>query len=146
MNYQKSIHIKSSKPIIFRSLSHELADWWGNMDNPINIVGDIFKVSWGEPWYQFKVITYKPYEELSWECIDSNQIIGDLEGVEKEWVGTKLHWKIKQIDTETNELTFVHEGLIPDFICYDVCSNAWSDFIGTSLKEYLEKTKNLNPS
>ena len=139
MNYQKSITIKTSQSLIYNALCNELSQWWGDMDKPANKIGDVFTVSWGEPWYKFKVIKYEPYKKLSWECIDSNQIIGDLKGVQKEWVGTKLHWKIKQNDLGKSQLNFTHEGLVPEFICYDVCSNAWSDFIGISLKEYLEE-------
>ena len=75
---------------------------------------------------------------LSWKCIDANQIIEGLEGVQKEWVGTQLHWVIEEINSGACRVTFTHEGLVPDFICYDFCSAAWDHFFGERLKAYLE--------
>ena len=38
--------------------------------------------------------------------------------------------------TEKNNKTqigFTHLGLVPDYECFDACSNAWSHYIGESL-------------
>lgn len=139
MDYKKSVLIRANKEAAFKALTKEIDEWWGKMDYPVENKGDIFTVSWGVPWYQFKVIELKPFSQITWECVDSNQIIGDLKGVEKEWVGTKLQWVIRNINDSKVELSLIHQGLIPEFICYDVCSTAWDSFIGNSLKNYLEK-------
>jgi len=141
-DYKKTVLITSNKEDVFKSLTKEISNWWGNMDNIVQKKGDIFTVSWGEPWYKFKVIEFNPFNIITWECIDCNQIIGDLKGVEKEWVGTKLQWKIKPIKDNEVEVSLIHQGLIPEFTCFKVCSFAWDSFIGNSLKNYLEGVEN----
>ena len=137
-SYSKKLLINCSANVAFNALTTHIGDWWGEQDQPAHKLGDVFTMSWGEPWYQFKVVEYVPDEKIVWECIDSKQIIGDLEGVEKEWVGTQLQWEIHQLEDQKIELSFRHDGLVPDFICYDFCSNTWERFLSFNLKKYLE--------
>lgn len=139
-NYTTQVLIKRGSEAVFEAISFQLENWWGHQDQPATKEGIVFKVSWGEPWYQFKVISFAENEEMIWECIDANQIINGLDGVQKEWVGTKVHWKLTRIDENHTRLDFEHEGLTPDFICFNVCSQAWSDFLQQHLVRYLEAT------
>ncbi len=122
----------------FDALSKKIGDWWGEQNRPAEKLGDTFTVSWGEPWYRFKIIEYELRHKICWECIDANQIIDGLEGVQKEWVGTQLIWTIKELDRGRIKIIFTHRGLVPEFICYEFCSSTWDNFLGTRLKKYLE--------
>ena len=139
-SYHTSFKIEHSAEGIFTAISQQLGDWWGKQDKVIDEKGTIFKVAWGEPWYQFKVIHFIPNQAMSWECIDANQKINGLSGVEKEWVGTKVHWKLEDLGPNQSRLNFEHEGLVPDFLCFDFCSASWERFLKDSLVAYL-KTK-----
>ncbi len=137
-DYSISVSIQADAGKVFEALSGGISDWWGYMDQPVKKKGDIFTVSWGEPWYRFRVMEFKPNEKIYWECMDANQIIGDMKGVQKEWVGTKLLWTIEPINAKEVTVTLIHRGLVPEFNCYDFCSSTWDRFIGDRLKKYLE--------
>ncbi|MEP1033038.1 hypothetical protein [Ekhidna sp.] len=137
-HYTTSLEINRSAADVFKAISSQLDGWWGHQDHPVTELGTVFKVSWGEPWYQFKAVKYLPNEEMIWECIDANQIINGLEGVQKEWVGTNVHWRLKSLGDARTQLNFKHEGLVPTFICFNVCSRAWTDFLQQHLVSYLE--------
>lgn len=139
MSYGTKITVKSNSNAVFNALTTTISEWWGDQDKPVSKVGDVFTVSWAEPWYQFKIVEYIPNERVVWECTDAHQIIGELQGVEKEWVGTRLEWTIKTISENETELSFTHMGLVPEFICYDFCANTWDRFITYNLKKYLER-------
>ncbi len=139
-SYSTELLIKCSIEKAFAALSSNIGDWWGDQDKPVQNPEDVFTMSWGEPWYQFRVVAYEPNHKITWECIDAKQIIGDLEGVEKEWVGTQLQWTLKESRKQETELQFIHQGLVPEFICYDFCSNTWDRFIAFNLKKYLESS------
>jgi hypothetical protein len=49
-----------------------------------------------------------------------------------EWVNTKLIFDISTIGQQT-QVTFTHEGLVPECECYDVCNDAWTGYIKKSL-------------
>jgi hypothetical protein len=136
-NYQTSIEINCLPEMLFEAISRNLGDWWGKQDRLIEKQGMVFKVSWGEPWYQFEVVKFLKHQEMIWKCIDANQKIEGLRGVEKEWVGTEIHWIVKGLNNNRSLLEFEHKGLIPDFICFDFCSKAWSHFLNDSLVKYL---------
>jgi len=138
-SYTTAFKIHSPSERVFKAISQQLGDWWGKQDKVIEKEGTIFKVAWGEPWYQFKVIHFIPNQEMSWECIDANQKINGLSGVEKEWVGTKVHWKVENLGPDQCRLNFEHEGLVPDFLCFDFCSATWERFLKESLVNYLER-------
>jgi len=138
-SYTTSIEINSTKEAVFQAISKDLKNWWGRQDIPIDKSGIIFKVAWGEPWDQFKVTEYVENKCIVWECIDANQKINGLEGVEKEWVGTKIHWELHELNEQRTLLKFRHEGLVPEFVCFDFCSESWERFLHGSLMNYLAR-------
>jgi hypothetical protein len=54
-----------------------------------------------------------------------------------EWIGTRQVFDIVPVADGT-ELTFTHQGLTSELDCYESCSNAWSYFIRTSLRQRIE--------
>lgn len=62
-----------------------------------------------------------------------------------EWAGTHLIFDIVAEGAQT-KVTFTHDGLTPDDECYKVCQDAWSGYIGNSLKSYIETGRGIaNP-
>ena len=49
-----------------------------------------------------------------------------------EWIGTKLIFEIIPEGNKT-KIVFTHEGLVPDYECYNVCHDAWTSYIQGSL-------------
>lgn len=49
-----------------------------------------------------------------------------------EWVNTMLVFDISDEGGKT-KIKFTHAGLVPDYDCYEVCSIAWSTYVGQSL-------------
>lgn len=137
-DYSTSIQVRATPKQAFEALSVGIRSWWGSTDPLAVQLGTTFKVSWGEPWYQFKIINFEEPTRISWACIDANQIIAGLEGVQKEWVGTELHWTIEEMPGGMVKVTLLHLGLVPSFICYDFCSTTWDKFVQDRLKNYLE--------
>ncbi len=57
-----------------------------------------------------------------------------------EWVGTKLIFEIINEGDKTN-VQFTHEGLVPDYECYNVCFDAWTGYITKSLYNLINTGK-----
>ncbi len=49
-----------------------------------------------------------------------------------EWKGTKISFEISWKNKKT-QIRFTHLGLVPQYECFDICSNAWSKYIRQSL-------------
>lgn len=140
-DYSVTIVVEASRAHVFRAISTELSLWWGAQDNLIDQNKMIFRVSWGEPWYEFELLEYRQDQEMVWECIDANQKIKGLKNIEKEWVGTKIHWKLVALTQDRTELEFRHEGLVPELICFEFCSASWGHFLKEALVNYIAKEK-----
>lgn len=137
-SYRQSVIINTTPKRAFEALTQEISAWWGDVNHSAESIGDIFKVSWNEPYYQFEVKDLVEDSEIIWDCIDCKQIHEGLEGIEKEWVGTRLFWRIDALDHQQTRVSLHHEGLVPSFICFDVCQSGWDYFIKDSLKSHLE--------
>ncbi len=50
-----------------------------------------------------------------------------------EWIGTTISFDISEKDGKT-QLVFTHHGLTPEYECYDICEDAWTNYIQHSLR------------
>lgn len=86
---------------------------------------------------RIKLIEEVPGKKLVYQVIDNEfNFITD----QSEWVNTKLIFEIETTGATTN-VTFTHEGLVPEYECYQVCNDAWTGYITTSLKNFIETGK-----
>jgi hypothetical protein len=57
-----------------------------------------------------------------------------------EWNGTDVTFIITTKGKKT-EIRFTHVGLVPEYECFDKCSNAWSFYINGSLRSLITTGK-----
>jgi len=89
---------------------------------------------------------YKPYhysKQKITELIPGKKIVWFVTGSsinfvedKNEWTGTKIIFEIEKKDDKT-EVSFTHLGLVPDVECYGDCSNAWSSYISSGLRNFI---------
>jgi|ERR1700752_2371453 len=78
---------------------------------------------------KIKLIEMVPDKKLVYQVIDNQfNFIKD----KSEWVNTKLVFEISNEGSET-KVQFTHEGLVPEYECYNVCFDAWTGYIKKSL-------------
>ncbi|MBC7399707.1 MAG: SRPBCC domain-containing protein, partial [Mucilaginibacter sp.] len=65
---------------------------------------------------------------------------------QNEWKGTKIIFEISKKDNQT-QMHFTHEGLVPAYECYEICFDAWTDYIQNSLRNLITTGKGTpNPA
>lgn len=132
------VQISTTANEAFDAITKSIDKWWGKVSNPIEKEGDTFKISFGpRSFWEFEVIKLTPNKSMQWQCITSNQN-HNIDGMDEEWLGTIMKWSIEEEHDGGILLKFEHDGLLPHFACYSVCSSAWSNFVTVSLKNYLE--------
>jgi hypothetical protein len=57
-----------------------------------------------------------------------------------EWKGNKIIFEITEKNNQA-QLQFTHEGLVPEYECYDICQEAWSTYIKKSLHSLITTGK-----
>ncbi|WP_114936968.1 SRPBCC family protein [Mucilaginibacter endophyticus] len=76
-----------------------------------------------------KLIEVIPNQKVVWLVLDN---YFSFTKDQTEWKGTKVIFEISEKDGKT-QIQFMHQGLVPQHECYEVCSDAWTGYITGSL-------------
>ena len=57
-----------------------------------------------------------------------------------EWTGTTISFEISEKNGKT-QLVFTHHGLTPEYECYDICNDGWTNYIQHSLASLITTGK-----
>lgn len=91
---------------------------------------------------KMKIVEFMPGKKVTWLVLDNHFSFTKDEG---EWKGTKICFEISvkrnQPDGHRTQLVFTHQGLVPEYECYDVCNHAWNDLIKLSLRGLITNGK-----
>ena len=86
---------------------------------------------------KIKLMEVIPDKKLVYQVLENQfNFIQD----QSEWVNTKLIFEISSEGNQT-KVQFTHEGLVPDYECYNVCNDAWSGYIKKSLYNLISTGK-----
>ncbi len=86
---------------------------------------------------KIKVVEAVPDKKVVW-VVEDNYFKFTRD--KSEWKGTKVIFEIMEKDGRT-AMRFTHEGLVPQYECYEVCQDAWSHYIQDSLRGLIETGK-----
>lgn len=78
---------------------------------------------------KLKITEFIPDKKVVWLVLDN---YFSFTTDKSEWKDTKIIFELKEQGDKT-QLRFTHEGLVPDYECFDVCQNAWTTYIQKSL-------------
>jgi hypothetical protein len=129
-DFTTSILVDQSPEEAFQAVTN-VRGWWSE-----NIEGETAKLH-GVFHYHFedvhrariKLIEVIPNQKVVW-LVEENYF--NFTQDKTEWTGTKVSFDIAQKDGKT-QVTMTHIGLVPEYECFDICSNAWNGYIGKSL-------------
>jgi uncharacterized protein YndB with AHSA1/START domain len=110
----------------------DVRGWWMTKIGGENYsVGDEFSFRVpGVHSCTMRVTELVPGERVVWQVVDNHMsFIED----QSEWLGTEIRFEVSATDGGT-ELRFTHDGLVPTYECFDICRNAWSFYVGQSLR------------
>jgi len=125
---------------VFNAINN-VREWWTGepgVEGSTDKLGDEFTYHYKDLHYSKQKITELiPGKKVVWLITDSKlNFIKD----KSEWTGTKISFEISEKNNKT-QIRFTHMGLVPDIECYGDCSNAWSSYINTSLRNIITKDK-----
>jgi hypothetical protein len=84
-----------------------------------------------------KIVELVPAQRVVWLVTDNYfNFIAD----KNEWINTKIIFEISKKGAKT-EIRFTHQGLVPQYECYQVCNEAWSHYINDSLQSLIATGK-----
>ena len=142
-NYTTSLLVKQPPAQAFEAVINVRGWWSEQIEGRTDALNEIFDYHYQDVHRsRMKIIELVPFEKVVWRVVDNYfNFIKD----QTEWKDTTISFEITTKDDQT-QIVFTHFGLIPAHECYDICSDAWGNYIGSSLKDLIETGKgNPNP-
>ena len=146
-NFTAAIFVDQPAEEAFNAINN-VREWWTGepgVEGSADKLGDEFTYRYKDLHYsKQKVTELIPGKKVVWLVTDSKlTFIKD----KSEWTGTKISFEISDPDNDRENKTqirFTHVGLVPGIECYGDCSNAWSSYINSSLRNFIAKGKSTD--
>jgi uncharacterized protein YndB with AHSA1/START domain len=133
-NFTATFMVDQTPEEVFAAIN-DVRGWWsGDIEGSTDRLGEEFTYRYEDVHYSRQKITeLVPGHKVVWHVLD-----GYLNFTEDktEWTGTDIVFDISRTDRGT-EVRFTHMGLVPQFECFDKCSNAWGFYINGSLRRLI---------
>jgi uncharacterized protein YndB with AHSA1/START domain len=133
-NFTSTFTVDQSPEDVFAAITNVRRWWTGKIEGNTDRLGDEFIYRYEDLHYsKQKIAELVPGQRVVWQVIDAH-----VKGPEnpREWTGTEIRFEISQTG-DRSEVRFSHLGLVPDFECFDACSNAWGFYINGSLQRLI---------
>ena len=139
-NFTTNLLVDQAPEEVFNAINNPRG-WWSE-----EIEGSTDKLN--DEWVYYykavhrckmKITELVPNKKVVWLVVDN---YFDFTKDKSEWKGTKIIFEISKKDNKT-QIRFTHQGLVPKYECFDICSNAWSQYISQSLWSLITKGKGM---
>jgi hypothetical protein len=144
-SFTTTILVEQTASQVFNAIIHPEAWWSEDITGGTSNIDDIFDYHFEDIHRtKMKLTEVVPDKKVVWLVLENYFKPSLFNGVDKpakkdglgndkaEWVDTHVIFEIIEKDGKTL-LSFKHDGLVPDYECYDICVNGWSHYIQDSL-------------
>ncbi len=137
-DFATTFTVAESPNKVFDAINNVRGWWSEEIEGPTDKVGKEFAYHYKDVHRsRIKVTELTPGKKVAWLVVDN---YFDFVEDKSEWKGTEIIFDIAKKGDGT-EVHFTHRGLVPQYECYNVCSNAWGTYITGSLKSLIATGK-----
>jgi hypothetical protein len=144
-NFTTTLWVDQSPEEVFNAINNVRGWWSDEIDGSMHQLNDEFKYHFEDIHRcRMRLTEVAPNEKIVWLVLDNYFKPGIFEDGSRhglnnttanagaEWVGTQICFEISKKGDKT-QLVFTHIGLIPEYECFNTCSNGWTHYIQQSL-------------
>ena len=133
-----SILVEQTPQEVFNAINNVRGWWAEDMEGNTSKLNDEFIYHYKDVHRcKIRLIEVLPDKKVTWLVVDNHF---NFTQDKSEWIDTKISFEIVQKEGKT-QLVFTHLGLVPDYQCYQVCFDAWSNYINNSLRSLINVGK-----
>lgn len=137
-DFTTTLIVNQNSEEVFNAITNVRGWWSEEIEGDTAKLNDEFTYHYEDVHYcQIKLTEVIPNQKIVW-FVKYNYFKFTKD--KSEWTGTKMSFEISEKDGKT-EIRVTHHGLNPEFECYNICSNAWTQYIQQSLKNLITTGK-----
>ena len=137
-DFTTTLIVDQSPEKVFNAINNVRGWWSEEIEGNTSKLNDEFSYHFEDVHRcKIKLIEVVPNKKVVWLILDNYfKFTKDA----SEWKGTKVIFDIVEKDGKT-ELHFMHQGLVPTYECYQICKDAWTNYIHNSLANLITTGK-----
>ena len=137
-DFTTSIEVDQTPQEVFSAVINVRGWWSEEIEGSTEKLNDEFNYHFSDVHScKMKLIEVIPNKKVVWLVLDNYfKFTKD----KNEWKGNKIIFDITEKNNKT-QLQFTQLGLIPEYECFDICSDAWSKYIHKSLRNLITAGK-----
>ena len=138
-NFTTAFTVNQTPETVFAAINNVRGWWSEEIDGSTDKLGAEFKYHFQNIHRcRLKITELVPGKKVVWRVLDNYFSFTKDKIV--EWKGTDIIFEIAKKSDRT-EVRFTHQGLVPEYECYDACREGWSTYINSSLRDLITTGK-----
>jgi hypothetical protein len=137
-NFTTTFSVDQTRREVFDAIVNVRGWWSEEIEGGTDKLNDEFSYRFRDVHHcKIKLTEVIPGKKVVWLVLDNYfNFIHD----KSEWKGTEMCFEISAKDGKT-AVCFTHLGLVPEYECFELCSNAWGFYINGSLRSLITTGK-----
>ena len=137
-NFTTTLLVGQTPEEVFNAINNVRGWWSEEIEGNTNKLNDEWAYHYEDVHRcKMKIIELIPNKKIVWLVMDN---YFNFTKDKSEWMDTKIIFEISKKDNKT-QIHFTHQGLVPQYECFDICSNAWGQYIQHSLQSLITTGK-----
>ena len=137
-DFTTTISVDQTPNEVFNAINNVRGWWSEEIEGNTNKLNETFAYHYKDVHEcKMKIVEFVPDERVVWHVVDNHF---NFTKDKKEWIDTKIIFEISENGSQT-ELKFTHQGLVPEYECYDICFDSWNNYIRMSLRNLITMGK-----
>ena len=137
-NYTTTFSVDQTPGEAFAAITNVRGWWSDEIEGRTDKLGEEFNYHFEDVHRsKMKITELVPDKKVVWLVLEN---YFNFTEDKTEWTNTEITFEIAQKGDQT-EIRFTHLGLVPEYECFDLCSNAWSTYINGSLRSLITTGK-----
>lgn len=138
IDFTTTILVDQSPKEVFDAVTNVRAWWSEEIEGNTAQVDDVFDYHYEDIHRcKVKLIEVIPNQKVVW-LVEQNYF--KFTEDKTEWTGTKPTFEITEKEGKIT-LRFTHFGLNPEYECFEICRDSWTNYIQNSLKKLITTGK-----
>jgi hypothetical protein len=130
-NFTTTISVDQTPQEAFAAINNVRGWWSEEIEGDAGKLGDEFTYRYKDVHRsKMKLIEVIPGKKVVWLVLDN---YFNFTEDKAEWNDTQVIFEVSR-KGDKSEIRFTHSGLVPEYECFHVCSNAWGSYINGSLR------------